>query len=78
MLPELKLKYAFPGFGSIELQGACRVKEDHFHEVTIKFVPSETCQDKEGVLIKITRTGDCYVEEIKPLTAEDFEVTGIA
>jgi hypothetical protein len=78
MVPELKFKCAFPGFGSIELVGEFSAAKNNFHQVTIKFIPSESCEEKMGLLIKLTRTGNCFVHELKPLSEEDFEVTGVA
>jgi hypothetical protein len=79
MLPELKFKVAFPGFGTIELKGECVGKEESFQEVTIRFVPSEPCEDKSGLVIKLLHNGDCYTQELRPLTKEEaFEGMGIA
>ncbi len=78
MLPELKLKFAFPGFGSIELEGVS-AEANHIREVSIKFIPSEPCKDKNGWMIKLSRNGDCFVHELKPLPKEEaYEGIGIA
>jgi len=79
MLPELKFRVVFPGFGSIELEGECIGNENTFHEVIIKFIPSETCEDQSGMLVKLRRNGNCYTKELETITIEEpFDGIGIA
>jgi hypothetical protein len=79
MLPELKFKVAFPGFGSIELEGHSNGNQNTLNEVSIKFVPNTPCKNQNGWLIKLSRNGDCFVQEMKPLLAEEeFEGIGVA
>ena len=79
MLPELKLKFAFPGFGQIEIVGEIIGTDENFRSVSIKFTPAEPCEEKQGVLITLRRNGNCFTQEIKALTEEaDFEGIGVA
>ncbi len=79
MLPELKLKFAFPGFGRIEVSGDCVGNEETFQAVIIRFTPEQSCQDNNGILITLRRNGNCYTQEVKMLTEEeDFEGIGVA
>ena len=79
MVPELKFSVDFPGFGSLELGGESIGKENNFHEVSIKFIPSNSGIEHGGLVIKICRNGNCFVQELKPVISEDiFDGVGIA
>jgi hypothetical protein len=78
MLPDLKLKIDFPGFGSIEVEGdCCEVK--NFQQVLVKFTPNNLRKDINGLVIQICRDGNCYVQELKPLSNEEaFDGIGLS
>lgn len=74
MLPDVKLRVEFPGFGSLEVEGeCCGVK--NVQEISIKFTPCNSEMDTNGWMIRICRNGNCDVQEMKP--QEDEEEIGV-
>ena len=77
MFPDMRLKLDFPGFGSIEIVGE-GAEGKRVQELTIKFIPTHCVKDNHGWVIRLSRDGDCYVQEMKPYKEENYDGMGIS